>query len=33
VTDAACEKLVAKLDGAPDREKAKAFEEEVKSAE
>ena len=33
VTDAACEKVVAKLDGAPDRDKAKAFEKEVESAE
>lgn len=33
VTDAACEKVVAQLDGAPDRDKAKAFEEEVESAE
>lgn len=31
VTDAACEKVVAQLNGAPDRDKAKAFEEEVKS--
>ncbi len=33
VTDSACEKVVAKLDGAPDRDKAKAFKEEVESAE
>jgi hypothetical protein len=33
VTDASCEKVVAKLEGAPDRDKAKAFEEEVKSAD
>jgi hypothetical protein len=33
VTDAACEKVVATLEGAPDRKKAKAFEEEVESAE
>lgn len=31
VTDAACENVVAQLNGAPDRDKAKAFEEEVKS--
>jgi hypothetical protein len=33
VTDAACEKVVATLNGAPDREKAKAFEKEVKGEE
>lgn len=33
VTDASCEKVIAKLEGAPDRDKAKAFEEEVKSAD
>jgi hypothetical protein len=33
VTDAASEKVIAKLEGAPDREKAKAFEEEVKAAD
>lgn len=33
VTDASCEKVIATLDGAPDRDKAKAFEDEVKSAE
>jgi hypothetical protein len=33
VTDAACEKVVAQLNGAPDREKAKAFEKEVKGEE
>ena len=33
VTDAACDKVLVKLDGAPDRDKAKAFEEEVESAE
>lgn len=32
VTDAACENVVAKLEGAPDRDKAKAFEAEVESA-
>lgn len=30
VTDADCEKVVAELRGAPDRDKAKAFEKEVK---
>ena len=33
VTDAACEKVVAQLSGAPDREKAKAFEKDVKGEE
>ncbi len=33
VTDASCEKVVATLNGAPDREKAKAFEKEVKGEE
>jgi hypothetical protein len=33
VTDAACEKVVANLNGAPDRDKAKAFVKEVESAE
>lgn len=33
VTDASGEKVVAKIDGAPDRDKAKAFQEEVKSAD
>jgi hypothetical protein len=33
VTDAACEKVVATLNGAPDREKAKAFEKQVKGEE
>jgi len=31
VTDADCGKVVAQLNGAPDRKKAKAFEEEVES--
>jgi hypothetical protein len=33
VTDAACEKVVATLEGAPDRDKARAFEKEVETAE
>ncbi|MFM2197045.1 MAG: hypothetical protein RLZZ505_477 [Verrucomicrobiota bacterium] len=33
VTDAACEKVLAKLDGAPDRDKSKVFKGEVESAE
>ena len=33
VTDAGCQKVVAQLNGAPDREKAKAFEEEVEKSE
>lgn len=33
VTDATGEKVVATLDGAPDRDKAKAFKEEVETAE
>ena len=32
VTDAACEKVTAELQGAPDREKSKAFEKAVKEA-
>lgn len=33
VTDASCENVVAELNGAPDRDKAKAFEKEVKGEE
>jgi hypothetical protein len=32
VTDATCEKVIASIDGAPDRDKAKAFEATVKEA-
>lgn len=32
VTDAACTKVIAELQGAPDRDAAKAFEEKVKAA-
>jgi hypothetical protein len=32
VTDAACEKVTAEIQGAPDRKKAKEFEEKVKKA-
>ena len=33
VTDAACGKVVAQINGAPDRDKAKAFKEQVESAD
>jgi hypothetical protein len=32
VTDAACEKVIGSIEGAPDRDKAKAFEATVKEA-